>query len=246
MAAVTKRRIALLDEIRGFCIICMVFYHAFFLFGSFGGVAFCDMLYRFFEPVQLLFASAFICISGICTNFSRSPLRRGFLLLLIALGISAATIILLPKLGFDGMQDRFGILHLLGVCMVLSAVLRRLPEKLTPVTEIILCIVLYALSSFLLYGRISLSTALTETPFLFPLGLHGADFYSADYFPLLPHAFIFFIGVNIGKVISERTLSDNEYRTRVRIFAFFGRHSLLVYLAHVPCLLIILTIMERI
>ena len=85
-----------------------------------------------------------------------------------------------------------------------------------------------------------------ETSFLFPLGLHGAGFYSADYFPLLPHAFVFFIGVHIGNVLRKQTLSDAAYRTHVRIFAFFGRHSLLVYLAHVPCLLIILTIMERI
>ena len=223
----------------------MVFYHGFYLFGRIGGVAFCETLYRFFSPAQLLFASAFICISGVCTNFSRSPLRRGLLLSGLAVCISLVTVCLLPRIGYAQFQDRFGILHLLGCCMCIAAAVRKLPRRLPPVAGVCVCVALYAASAYGLSGRVPLPDVLLQSRFLFPLGLHGADFYSADYFPLLPHLFIFFIGVCIGRALCTRELSPSAYRTRVRAFAFLGRHSLVVYLAHVPCILLILYFMER-
>ena len=246
MAAVSQKRIALLDEIRGFCLVCMVFYHAYYLFGSMGGIDFFSTIYRLFEPVQLLFASAFICISGICTNFSRSPLRRGLMLLGIAVCVSVVTVFLLPKIGLDRFQDKFGILHLLALCMILAGLLRRLPRKPAPLPSAIIFAVLYALSALLLSGRIPLPDALLQNPYLFPLGLHNAEFYSADYFPLLPHMFVFLIGVQIGRILCEKELPSSAFCVHVRPFAFIGRHSLVVYLAHVPCLLAILYILERI
>lgn len=245
MAAVKRERIALLDEIRGFCILCMVFYHAFFLLGTRAGLAFPYALYRFFLPVQPLFASVFIVISGICTRFSRSALRRGILLSAIAASVSAVTVFLFPRIGLDGMQDKFGILHLLGCCMILAALFKKLPFSMHPVPGILVCVLLYGVSAFLLSGKVPLPQVL-QNDFLCPLGLHSADFFSADYFPLFPHVFAFFAGVQIGKALLCQTLSAAAYRTHIRFFAFFGRHSLTVYLGHVPCLLILLNIMERI
>ena len=246
MAAVSGSRIACLDEIRGFCILCMVFYHAFYLFGSMGSIEWMLRLYRFFSPVQLLFASVFICISGICTNFSRSAVRRGLILLGIAVCISLLTVVWLPRWGLDGFQDKFGILHLLACCMLLASVVNKLSCSVKPLTGIVICILLYMISAFFLSGRVDLTEALSQNRFLFPLGLHTDRFYSADYFPLLPHMFVFFGGMCIGKSICARELPASAFRTHVRFFAFFGRHSLAVYLLHVPCLLLILYIIERI
>ena len=182
-----RRRIALLDEIRGFCIYCMVFYHAFYLLGSQLQSVFWLRLFRFFEPAELVFASAFICISGICTQFSRSVLRRGLLLLAVAMTISAVTVFLLPKVGYDSFQDRFGILHLLSVGMLLYAAGRQLFEKIPVQWGAAACILLYVLTAVLV-PRIRV-----HVPYLYPFGLCSETFYSADYFPLLPHLFVFLL-----------------------------------------------------
>ena len=244
MATVNRKRIALLDEIRGFCILCMVFYHGFYLFGNYGGFPFAETLYRFFEPVQLLFASAFIFISGICTQFSRSVLRRGFLLLGIALLLTGITVFLLPRVGFDSFQDKFGILHLLACCMLFYAAVGKVLRRVPPIWGTAACALLYALTCRVPYGSIGfpfcsvpIPLSLLQTPFLFPLGLHDTAFQSADYFPLLPHMFVLFAGCFCGTAFCARAFPENAYRVHIRPFAFCGQHSLWIYLLHVPFLL---------
>ena len=235
-----KRRIALLDEIRGFCIYCMVFYHAFYLLGTLLQLNFCTRLFRFFEPAELVFASAFIFISGVCTQFSRSVMRRGLLLLGVALTLSAVTILLLPRLGYDAFQDRFGILHLLSCSMLVCAAGQKFFEKIPVLWGSAACILLYTAAAILvprLHVRVS---------WLFPLGLINDTFYSADYFPILPHLFVFLLGMFAGRTIRARELPEKVYRVRVHLFAFCGRYSLWIYLLHVPILLLIIQMIERI
>ena len=66
-----------MDEIRGFAVLCMIFYHGFYslayLFQLDWGMA----LLRFFMPAEPFFAGAFILISGISSNLSHSNLLRG-------------------------------------------------------------------------------------------------------------------------------------------------------------------------
>lgn len=241
MAAVTKRRrIALLDEIRGVCIYCMVFYHAFYLFGTLLQLDFCMRLFRFFEPAEIVFASAFIFISGICTQFSRSIVRRGLLLLAVALTISAVTILLLPKMGYGAYQDRFGILHLLSVSMLLYAAARKAFDRVPVLWGSAVCILLYV-AAFVFVPRVQVGV-----PWLFPLGFRTETFYSADYFPLLPHVFVFLLGTFAGQMLCTRDIPEKYCRVHTHLFSWCGRYSLWIYLLHVPILLIITYIIERI
>ena len=235
-----RKRIALLDEIRGVCIYCMVFYHAFYLLGTQLQLDFCSRLFRLFEPVEIVFASAFIFISGICTQFSRSVLRRGLMLLGVALTISAVTILLLPRMGYDGFQDRFGILHLLSVSMLVYAAARKLLDKAPVLWGSGACILLYAAAAIFV-PRVHVSV-----PWLFPLGFCNESFYSADYFPLLPHLFLFLLGTFAGRMICEREIPERFYRVHTHLFSWCGRNSLWIYLLHVPILLVIIQIIERI
>ncbi len=236
----TVKRISLLDEIRGVCIYLMVFYHAFYLLGAQLQFDFCMRLFHFFEPVEIVFASAFIFISGICTQFSRSVLRRGLMLLAVALTISCVTILLLPMLGYNAFQDRFGILHLLSVSMLVYAALRKPLDRVPVLWGYGVCILLYILTAvFVPRIRVSL-------PYLFPLGFCDEAFYSADYFPLLPHLFVFLIGTFTGRVLRAREIPDRFCRVHTRLFSWCGRHSLWIYLLHVPILLLIIQITERI
>ena len=151
-----------------------------------------------------------------------------------------AAILLLPRIGYDRFQDKFGILHLLSICMLLSAPLRGFLARVSAKYGALGCIMLYAVS-WLLTERITVGI-----PYLFPLGFRTASFYSADYFPILPHAFVFFAGVFCGKTILQNPVPDRVCKVHVPLFSWAGRHSLWIYLVHVPILLLIITCLERI
>ena len=57
-----KKRIHLLDEIRGFAVFCMVLYHGFFILGELFEVEAATKLFDFFTPVEPFFAGIFIFV----------------------------------------------------------------------------------------------------------------------------------------------------------------------------------------
>ena len=72
----SSRRILFIDEVRGFDIVLMVCFHAFYTMGWLLDLPIGKTLYYFFEPAQPFFAGLFIFICGICCWFSNiSPLR---------------------------------------------------------------------------------------------------------------------------------------------------------------------------
>lgn len=242
------RRIALLDEIRGFCILCMIFYHGFFLLGSAAGIPFMEKCFHFFLPVQPLFAAVFIIISGICTQFSRNILKRGSILLLISIAISVITVWILPQFSLNTFQDKFGILHLLSVCMLLYAANKRWSDKMPVQIIASICIVGFLLTFRLENGIIGfwhLPQSIHDMWFLFPLGIHTDTFISADYFPLLPYGFLFGFGICLGRSVFSQTLPEGMYRVHFRPLSFLGRKSLWFYLLHIPILYSIVLCIER-
>lgn len=101
-SAASTNRIGLMDDLRGFCVFCMIFYHGFLLaFQSFGIVA-GGQAYDFFRPVQPIFAGIFILLCGISCRLSHSNWERGLKLFGVALAINLITILGLPQL------ERFG------------------------------------------------------------------------------------------------------------------------------------------
>ena len=62
--AAGKKRIYLLDELRGLAVFCMVFYHAFYSMSEFFNIAVGTKLLDFFTPAEPFFAALFIVISA--------------------------------------------------------------------------------------------------------------------------------------------------------------------------------------
>ena len=91
-----KKRYHLLDELRGFAVVCMVFYHAFYLLAFSFNLNIGFTLLNFFTPLEPIFASFFIFLSGICSFLTRSNTKRGLKLLAVALSITLVTAYLLP------------------------------------------------------------------------------------------------------------------------------------------------------
>lgn len=230
-------RIHSMDELRGLAVVLMVVYHTFYTMGYiFGFQAGLDFI-SFFEPVEPFGAMTFILISGISSNLSRSNIRRGAKLLLVAAAVTLVTALVTPQSAIY-----FGILHFLSIAMILFGLMRPLLNKVPLAVGLIVMGALYLLTYGIPKGMLgipgvlsfSLPTALYSTEFLFPIGFRSTDFFSADYFPLLPHIFLFFFGSFLGRLAAAGKFPKWSYKKRVPALSFVGRHALIIYILHQP------------
>jgi len=244
------RRVTFIDEIRGVCVAAMVAYHCFFVLGSQFGVAWGTALYVFFRPAQPVFAAMFILIAGFCARFSRDIKKRGFMLTVAAAGITCATVLLLPYLGFADMKVWFGVLHLLAASTLLFALGKPVFDKIPGLLGALLCLGLFFVFApvgqgylGLLGFRVELPEALYRTNALAFLGFGTPAFEAFDHFPLLPYCFIFLFGTFMGKLARNEKAKDEKgkenlpdfcYKPHSAFFGLLGRHALPVYLLHVP------------
>ena len=121
----------------------------------------------------------------------------------------------------------FGVLHLLGICMMLYPVYRRLPTPALAAIGIVLVV-----AGYLIAGTV------VRAKFLFPLGLLYEGFTSSDYFPLLPHLGWYMLGTVLGRTVyaDKKTRLPGAFRNSsvARFFCWCGRQSLFIYLLHQP------------
>lgn len=238
IAAPKSGRIYLMDELRGFAVFCMIFYHGFYTLGFLYNINLGAFFFRFFMPAEPFFAGLFMFISGIACNLSHSNLSRGLKLLALALGVTLVTWIFVPA---DIIT--FGILHFLAVCMILTGlfkpVLDRYRFSWIPVA---VCAVLFVFTKDLEIGYLGLTKslcfalpqALYTSNWLAPLGFHNSAFASADYFPLFPWVFVYTAGVFVGKLAKAGRFPAAVYPSRVPPLSWMGRHALILYLVHQP------------
>ena len=222
----TKQRIELMDAMRGLALCLMVIHHFLYDLCAFCGAPWWLFTNPVFDPLHYFFAGLFILLSGVSSNFSRSNIRRGLKALAISLGITAVTY-------FMGMPIVFGVLHLLATCMLLYGLTQKFWETLSakaPWVTPALSIVGVLATTKLVNGYP------TTIPHLWMFGLTTPDFYSSDYFPLLPWMFVFLLGTWAGKYVRAGRLPRWFYETKAPRLAAVGRQSLLIYVVHQPVL----------
>lgn len=183
------------------------------------------------ELLRYAIVGSFIAISGVCARLSKRPLRRGLIVLAAALLVSAVTYLV-------GAPVYWGILHLLGVCMLLYAAARKRWEALPGIYACGAALLIFALT-FMLPIRVRVGV-----PFLFPLGLRTAAFASADYYPLLPWGALFFAAAAAGERLGDMP-PEKKYASAPRALAWLSRRSLLIYLVHQPVLLALAALLQR-
>ena len=170
---------------------------------------------------------AFFLISGIAVTLGRRHLRRGLVVFGCGLLVSAAV-----KLT-GAMPIRFGVLHCLGLSMILWELFKRAEVRFLAAMGILLAV------PGLAFERITVMP-----DWLYPVGLTAADFQSADYFPLLPYFGYFLLGACLGKRLyaQRRSLFPKTDFTKpfLRFFCLCGRHSLSIYLIHQPLLILVI------
>lgn len=227
-------RVYFLDELRGLCILLMVVYHAAYDLVYIFNVNIPVFHSRILAFAQPFVAGIFIFISGIACRYSKNNLKRGIMTLSLGIVISAVT--------FVFMRDQmiwFGILHFLGISMMLFPLLRPAMDK-TPVDfGLLLCAALFVFTFNISQGSvgiasvfsIALPASLYESKFLFPFGFSGGG---ADYFPLFPWAFVFLAGAYLGKFFVSGRMPQFFYRKHVPFLSAVGRYTIIIYILHQP------------
>ena len=189
------RRIAAFDALRGFALVNMAVYHGVY-----------DWVYVFGRPAawftqtgnahiwQQFICWTFILLAGAVFPYGKHAVRRGAVTFGCGFLLTAVTMLVMPS-----EQILFGVLHLIGAAVLLSALLRRFLDRAPALPGAIASFVLFLFlrsvpMGYLGIGELQLfelPRQLYSVPFLFPLGLPGPGFYSADYFPLIPWIFLF-------------------------------------------------------
>lgn len=243
-AAPKHRRIIVLDEVRGLCVFLMVIYHMLYSAGEFFNFESFSTLMKLVSPLEPVFAGLFIVICGASCRLSHNNFLRGIELAGVAALVTLVTAVIMPAIGFEGAEIRFGVLHMLAFCILFYAVFAKLLDKVPAQAGILAALILYLFTRFIDIGifgipyvdamNIHLPDYLYECDWLFPLGFHDASFFSADYFPILPWIFVFLAGVFGGGWLVKAELPETAYRMHIRPLAFLGRHALIVYIVHQP------------
>lgn len=215
-----KRRYDWLDLWRSLCVLTMLVFHTLWDLEQFGVIAPGTMETPGANVVRYLGGGSFILISGMLVLRSERSLRRGFQLFCIGLAVALVTALI-------GLPVRFGILQLLGICMMLCAALRERLHRVTGVWFAAACLALF-IGTWLL-------TAFVTVPwrFLYPLGLRAEGFFSADYWPLAPWGFLYLLGTQLGAALLRDAAGERGRRIPPAV-SFLGRHSLVIYLVHQP------------
>lgn len=221
-----KRRIWELDAFRGAALIGMIGIHLIYDLVDLFGVI------RWQQPVgYLLFKNnyglLFLVISGISVTLGSRCVKRGFQVFCCGFICTAVTL----GMYLFGFTDRsiiiyFGVLHCLGVCMMLWPLFRRLPSP-----------VLVLLGIALVAAGLYLRTVAFEFKWLMPLGFAYYGFASSDYFPLMPNLGYFLLGAALGRRLyrEKKSLFPRE-DDPLPFLSWCGRNSLMIYLIHQPVL----------
>lgn len=241
-----KGRVFLLDEIRGFAILCMVVYHAMFNLKYKFGVDVPIFFDDWFNIIRDIFAGSFIFISGIMCRYSHDNVRRGAKCFIVGMVIT----FVVPFFSAGGIL--FGILHMLGVSMMLYGLFEKALEKVPPFVGFAVAAVLAVFTWNSVYGYIGVGDFRWTFPetarnvgVLYPFGIIPDSFYSSDYFPLLPWFFVFIAGSYIGYWFKSGDMPRVFYNSHSRWLAAVGRATIWIYIVHVPIIYGIFSLIFR-
>ena len=227
------------DTLRGVAVVLMIFFHLMWDLSYFGGLE----LAMSSAPWQRFargIGTTFTVILGVSLVLSRERaghavgfqtyLLRGGKVFGLGLVITLVTYLLLRQGAVV-----FGILHMLGFCIV--AAYPFLPYRRRH-ASLIFGLVLIGLGLYL-------NRQVSSTPWLIWLGITQAGRGMFDYYPVLPWFGVALVGVYAGHALypdglRHFALPDFSRTPVIRELSFLGRHSLLIYLIHQPILLGIL------
>ena len=259
-------RVRWVDKLRGITVISMVLFH-----GMWDLVWIFGLRAPWYTGLpgyvwQQSICWTFLLLSGFSFRLGHHPLRRGLQVSALGLLVMAVTNLFMP-------EDRvvFGVLTCIGACMLLTAAAERIVfagrngEAAAVSTEaagFVLCAAAFFLTRNVNIGWLgfecirlaALPAGLYRNLATAFFGFPPADFFSTDYFSLIPWWFLYLCGYflfGIWKSAKQRETGDKAGDTRTAgpltaLFSWIGRHALLIYALHQPLLMLVFTAAEKI
>lgn len=235
-----KERVFWIDNIRAIAIISMVIYHAVwdlvYLYG---------MNWNWYRGEaaflwQQSICWTFILLSGFCWSFSKNPLKQGLL-------VSGAGLLVMVVTLVASYESRivFGVLTFIGASALILVPLRKWFEKIPAWAGVMLMFLLFAIFYGINDGGIGIfKLQLLEVPEVFYRNLFTTfwgftekNFFSTDYFSLLPWAFLYFVGYFLYRLWKEEKIPNVRCLNRkIPLLTILGKKSLMIYLLHQPLL----------
>lgn len=223
-----KYRIWELDFLRGIALLFMIYFHIVFDMKELYGYA-VNYASGFNYFAGKIAGILFILLAGLSSNLSRSNMKRGLRILVIALAITIFTYFYNPDYVIV-----FGILHFLAACILL---LFPAFKKLHPALLMLVGTAIIIAGSFI--NKIN-----APFDYLFFLGITSKNFVSSDYYPLLPWSGLFLYGMALGKTLYAEKQSIFNFELKNNIISIAGRHTLLVYVLHQPLIIAALELIK--
>lgn len=234
-----------LDALRGVFILQMIAYHLIFT-ANFIGLSSLSPYDGFIGLWPIFIAGGFLLLAGLSDGLEgqlrlergldrswSQSLRRFARVGIPALVISLVTLVAVRLESFVG----FGVLH----CVAVSALLCQ-PFRRRPLLALIPAGLFLAGGFYLFHGKGFPSWAW----FLMPLGLRPETYYPIDYVPILPWSGFCLLGFGLSPWLFSRgrrrypSLGSDRLAPWFRPLSFLGRHSLFVYLVHIPAIFCLL------
>ena len=254
-----------IDFLKGISTILMIVFHFFYL-SKFMNVKDYNIKLGILPIVASISHYTFILLSGMNFTISthnktqseiyKKKIKQGLFLIAIGFIISY-----LSYLEFGDSYVKFGILHFLGVSMIISSVLIKQP-LIMGIVSIILIATPIILKQFNYFG---LYNVCNSNPMLcFTTGIMNVKYKSLDHFPLIPWLGFFFVGCLSTRLfykLNDQTKDIDPYLEKwdlqqqnkkpierrfkelgiinkhkcnpfVKIVTWFGQRSLSIYILH--------------
>ena len=222
-----------IDALRGAALLLMVGYHLAYDLVLFGlaDLAFWEGFWWWFPRC---IAASFILLAGLSLALRkaragagpRSFLVRGLKLLLVAACITAASYAALGPKDFVF----FGVIHLVAFATLVSYPLAARPAAAA------------TLGTAVLAAGLALGSRRFPGLALAWLGFRPEGMHPADYLPVLPWYAWFLFGIALAALLypaGRRRFQPPRLFTEsapARVLAWLGRHTLVIYLVHLPAL----------
>jgi uncharacterized membrane protein len=226
------------DAARGVAIAMMVLYHLTYDLDTFGGYGI-ESTSGFWGWFADATASAFLFLVGIslAISYSRAGAGRGLFgkylsrgLRIFAYGMALTFVFFVLDMGIVA----FGILHLIGVSIILAY-----PLLKYRIGNLFLGLSIIAFGWYMRAQDVS-----SESPWLLPLGVVPENLVMPDYRPLFPWFGVVLLGIFAGNILYGGGRRPGGIPRKAppvaRPLVPLGRNSLFIYLIHQPILVALL------